>query len=144
VISRLDIVAVARTWIGTPYHHQGALRGVGCDCLGLVRGVYQQITGKSPETPPPYTPDWAEAAGEETLIAAASRHLIKLSVDEAGPGDVVLFRLSPGAMAKHAGILLGQGRMVHAYSGRAVVEVHLGPWWWRRRAASFRFPGVTD
>jgi cell wall-associated NlpC family hydrolase len=39
VISRSAIVAEARTWIGTPYRHQASLKGVGCDCLGLVRGV---------------------------------------------------------------------------------------------------------
>lgn len=141
---RKDIVALARGWIGTPYHHQAALRGVGCDCLGLVRGVFAEVTGRSPETPPPYTPDWAEAAGTETLIAAATRHLVRISLCEAAPGDVVLFRLAPGAMAKHAGLLVAPDRMVHACSGRAVVEVHLGPWWRRRMAAVFRFPGVID
>lgn len=141
---RKDIVGLARGWIGTPYHHQAALRGVGCDCLGLVRGVFFQITGKTPETPPPYTPDWAEAAGTETLIAAATRHLVPIPVAGAAPGDVLLFRLKPGAMAKHAGLLVAPGRMVHACSGRAVVEVHLGSWWRRRLVAAFVFPGVTD
>ena len=28
-------------WIGTPYRHQASLKGVGCDCLGLVRGVWR-------------------------------------------------------------------------------------------------------
>lgn len=32
-------VLVARTWIGTPYVHQGSAQGAGADCLGLVRGV---------------------------------------------------------------------------------------------------------
>ena len=141
---RDEIVAVARGWIGTPYHHQAALRGIGCDCLGLVRGVYLEITGENPETPPPYTPDWAEAAGEETLIAAAARHLAQIPTSDAALGDVVIFRLAPGAMAKHAGLMVAPERMVHAYSGRAVVEVHLGPWWRRRLAAAFRFPGVID
>ena len=142
--TRGDIVASARGWVGTPYHHQASVRGIGCDCLGLIRGVYREVTGADPEAPPPYTPDWAEAAGRETLIEAAARHLEAVDPAEARPGDDMLFRHMPGAMAKHAGILVGREHMVHACSGRSVVEIHLGPWWRRRLAAVFRFPGVTD
>lgn len=138
-----EIVAVARRWIGTPYHHQAARRGVGCDCLGLVRGVWTEIVGTPPETPPAYTPDWAEAGRRETLISAAARHLIRIAVTDAAPGDVLIFRLRPDAMAKHAGILSGGDRMIHACSGRAVAEVSLGAWWRRRLAAAFRFPGIS-
>ena len=45
---REAIVAAARGWIGTPYQHQGSLRGVGCDCLGLVRGVWREVIGAEP------------------------------------------------------------------------------------------------
>jgi hypothetical protein len=54
------IIAEARSWIGTPYRHQASLKGVGCDCLGLLRGVWRAVMGAEPETPP-YAPDWAEA-----------------------------------------------------------------------------------
>lgn len=36
---RAAVVAEARTWVGTPYAHQAALKGVGCDCGGLIRGA---------------------------------------------------------------------------------------------------------
>ena len=45
------IIAEARAWIGTPYHHQAAVKGVGCDCLGLVRGVWRAVYGADPEHP---------------------------------------------------------------------------------------------
>ena len=35
----LDVVRMARTWLGTPYHHQGRVKGAGVDCGGLVIGV---------------------------------------------------------------------------------------------------------
>src|SRR6478752_1062671 len=57
----------ARLWLNTPYQHQASLRGVGCDCLGLVRGVWRALVGKEPERAPPYAPDWAEATGNESL-----------------------------------------------------------------------------
>ena len=58
------IVALARGWIGTPYQHQASLKGVGCDCLGLLRGVWREYSGAEPESVPPYTPDWAECGGQ--------------------------------------------------------------------------------
>ena len=102
---RADIVALARGWLGTPYHHQASLKGVGCDCLGLIRGVYAEACGQPAETPPPYSRDWAEASGSETMIEAACRHLTRVDPGRAEPGDVLIFRLRPGAMAKHCGII---------------------------------------
>ncbi len=57
------IVAEATSWLGTPYRHQASLKGVGCDCLGLLRGVWRAFHGDEPEAMPAYTPDWAEATG---------------------------------------------------------------------------------
>jgi NlpC/P60 family putative phage cell wall peptidase len=54
---RQTIIAEARAWIGTPYHHQAARKGVGCDCLGLVRGVWRATYGADPEHPPAYSRD---------------------------------------------------------------------------------------
>jgi NlpC/P60 family putative phage cell wall peptidase len=147
------VLEAARGFIGTPYRHQGSRRGIGCDCLGLVRGVWREIYGREPEAPGPYTPDWAERADGEPLIEAALRHLVPIDVAEALPGDLVLFRWRTGARAKHCGFLdaglSGDGpsgggaaglRLIHAYEGAAVVSSPLTPAWARRMAAAFRFP----
>ena len=141
-LTRAAIVAEARGWIGTRYLHQASLKGVGCDCLGLVRGVWRGCVGDEPEAPTAYAPDWAEASGEEALAAAALRHLVPVALDEIGAGDVLLFRWRDGFVAKHAAIATGEGTMVHAHDGAAVCEVALAPWWRRRLAFAFRFPGV--
>jgi NlpC/P60 family putative phage cell wall peptidase len=143
-LSRSLIVAEARSWIGTPYRHQASLKGVGCDCLGLVRGVWRAVVGAEPERPPAYSPDWAEATKHESLAGAASRHLSAVDLDEVAPGDVLLFRWRAGLVAKHAAILTAPGRVVHAHDGAVVTEVALTPWWRRRLAYGFRFPGVMD
>ncbi|SET83680.1 NlpC/P60 family protein [Oceanicella actignis] len=139
------IVAAARGWLGTPYRHQASLRGAGADCLGLVRGVWREVIGPEPEAPPPYSPDWSEPSRDERLWRAAARHMTPLAPEEARAGDVLLFRMRRTAPAKHLGILTcmggeGEPRMIHAYSGRGVVESSLGPSWRRRIAAAFRFP----
>jgi NlpC/P60 family putative phage cell wall peptidase len=136
-----QIVREARSWIGTPFRHQASLRGVGCDCLGLVRGVWRALFGPEPETVAAYAVDWAEASGAEALLEAAERHL--LGADKARPaaGDVLVFRFREGVPAKHVGIATVPGFMVHAHDGACVAEVPLGPWA-RRVVAAYRFPGV--
>jgi NlpC/P60 family putative phage cell wall peptidase len=143
-LTRQDIVAETRTWIGTPYRHQASLKGLGCDCLGLVRGVWRAVIGDEPECAPPYAPDWAEAATGEPLADAAARHLI--AVDRAAfcAGDVLLFGWRANLPAKHAAIVTEPTLMVHAHDGAAVAEVALAPWWRRRLIYAFRFPGIVD
>lgn len=141
--SREDIVAEARRWLGTPYHHQASIRGVGTDCLGLVRGVWRTLYGADAEAVPPYSRDWAEATGAETMLAAARRHLIERAHDTVAPGDVLIFRYRAQSVAKHVGILSGPTSMIHAIEGRVVTEVPLGQWWRRHLAAAFSFPGIV-
>ena len=141
---RDEIVDAARLWLGTPYHHQASLRGVGCDCLGLVRGVWRDLCGDEPETPPPYSPSWAESLRQETLALAAGRHLQPLILTEARPGDVLLFRWREHLPAKHCAILASPDRIIHAHDGAAVAEVAFTPWWRRHLSHAFSFPGVTD
>jgi NlpC/P60 family putative phage cell wall peptidase len=142
IVQRNDIVAEARRWIGTPYRHQASLRCVGCDCLGLVRGVWRAVIGAEPECAPPYAPDWAEATGQDSLADAAARHLVAISLDDYAPGDVLLFRWRTHLPAKHAAIVTATDTMVHAHDGAAVAEVAIARWWRRRLAFAFQFPGV--
>jgi NlpC/P60 family putative phage cell wall peptidase len=140
----MQIVREARSWIGTPYRHQASLRGVGCDCLGLVRGVWRAVIGNEPEQVPPYARDWAEASGDERLADAGLRHFVPIGLNEYRAGDVLLFRWRAGFPAKHAAIATSESAMVHAHDGAAVTEVAILPWWKRRLAFAFRFPGVVD
>lgn len=133
------MVAEARAWIGTPYVHQASLRGAGCDCLGLVRGVWRALRGAEPAKVPPYGPDWAETGGDEALWRALGQHL-RPAGPTPEPGDVLLFRLRAGSVAKHLGILTQTGpgaRFVHAYSGQGAVESPLSKPWARRIVARF-------
>ncbi len=143
-LTRAHIVDSARGWIGTPYHHQASCRGVGADCLGLVRGVWRELYGFDAESAPPYSRDWAEASGIESLIDAAERHLARIDAATAAAGDVVVFRLRQGLVAKHTAILTGPTSFVHAMEGGCATEVKLSGWWRRRIAAAFSFPGILD
>jgi len=144
MLDRAAIVAEARSWLGTRYRHQQSLKGVGCDCLGLLRGVWRAVYGEEPEPVPAYSSDWAEASGEETLLAAAQRHLVEVPEPFlALPGDVLLFRWKPHLPAKHCAILVADRRIVHAYdaAGR-VAESNVARDWEERIAGVFAFPGA--
>ena len=139
---RSDVVEAARSWIGTPYLHQASVKGVGCDCLGLLRGVWREAFGAEPEKVPPYTPDWSEPQGDEVLMRAAQRHLGDVSGTPMMAGQVVLFRMRKGAVAKHLGIVgeIGEtATFIHAYSGHGVVESPFSRPWLQRVAARFAF-----
>ena len=163
--TRSEIVCLARTWLGTPYHHQASLKGIGCDCVGLVRGVWRELYGDEPQALPAYTRDWAEAQGRETLLEAARRHLVEIPRTEALPGDILIFRWRRTAPAKHCAILasgtaapplpacgervgvrgshrgapIRSATMIHALEGAPVSEVSLSPWWRRHLAGAFAF-----
>lgn len=147
-MTRDQIVAEARSWIGTPYAHQASVKGAGVDCLGLARGVWRALVGPEPEPPPTYSPDWAEALGRETLYEAFSRHMVEIDIYSRAPGDVLLFNVMRSGPAKHCGIMTTPTRMVHAVKDHPAAEVHVATFIGEkptRRALrfAFSFPGIT-
>lgn len=136
---RAAVVAEARRWIGTPYQHQASKPGIGSDCLGLVRGVWRALRGPEPVVIPAYGADWMETGGVEVLRIELARCMTPVD-GPAASGQVLLFRMRAGSVAKHLGIQTETGpaaRFVHAYSGHGVVESPLTRPWARRIVARF-------
>jgi NlpC/P60 family putative phage cell wall peptidase len=138
------VIAEALTWIGTPYRHQGSRKGVCCDCLGLVRGIWRAIYGTEPDDPGAYTSDWAETGGEDRLLEAARRHCIERPIDRGvgriEAGSLLVFRWRCHHAAKHLGIMLEGDAFLHAFEGHQVMASPLIPQWRRRIAGVFAFP----
>lgn len=118
---RTRALEAAYAWIGTPYMLGAALRGVGADCVGLVRGVYADVTGQPIPPAPPWRQDWV-ADRARPLVTAARKYLHPLDSTEAAPGDVVVLRMQGGREA-HAGILAPDDHLIHAQEGVGVVLV---------------------
>ena len=133
------VIAAAQVWLGTPYVHQASVLGAGCDCLGLARGIWRDLHGPEPVTPPPYTRDWGEAGGEEVLAEAARRFLEEIPIAGSGPGALILFRMARSAPAKHCGIRSEIG-LIHAYEGAGVIEERWSAIWTRKAAFAFQYP----
>jgi len=140
-VLRAHIVAAARSWIGTPYLHQASVKGAGCDCLGLLRGVWREAIGREREALPAYSEDWAEAGGGETLRDALRRHLDEIALGDLAPGDVALFRMVRHGPAKHCGIVAdrdGRPSLIHSRQNKRVGEETLTDAWRRKLAYAFR------
>jgi NlpC/P60 family putative phage cell wall peptidase len=140
------VLAIARAWAGTPYLHQSSVQGVGCDCLGLARGIWRALHGQEPWEVPPYSRDWGEAGAREVLADAARAVLIEIPSDQARPGALILFRMAPGTPAKHCGLLgdsVIRPTLIHAYDRSGVVEEAFTPAWARRAAFAFLFPAPS-
>jgi NlpC/P60 family putative phage cell wall peptidase len=137
------IVAAARRWIGTPYRHQAATLGAGCDCLGLLRGVWRTLYDREPAVLPPYRADWRDLSQAATLLALAE-HWLKPAPLPLAAGQVVLFRLNGLPLPKHCAILVAPDRFIHAQERLGVVEIKLSDSWRRRIATSFTFPPIES
>lgn len=137
-----DLIKLTRSWIGTPYHNMAAVKGRGCDCLGLLRGVHAEVTGELINTPHyrRYPPRISTSV--ETLIKAADQHLIKLPTTIREPGVILIFRVHPKLIAWHCGIMTTKTEMIHSHSGREVYEITLGQRWESRVIAAYKFPGI--
>ncbi|MFY0637076.1 NlpC/P60 family protein [Maricaulis maris] len=142
VSARAQALAEARRWIGTPYRHQGSCLGAGCDCLGLLRGIWRALYGAEPEAVPPYERDVVDTPLAGALMQAARRHFREVDRAAVRPGHVLLFAAEPGGAARHCAVLSQHQRIIHAYWRRNVCETALTPWWRRRLVAAFAFPDL--
>jgi NlpC/P60 family putative phage cell wall peptidase len=137
------VVAASRDWIGTPYHDQASVRGAGCDCLGLVRGVWREVVGSEPFALPAYSRGWGEVGHRELMLEGARSVMIEIAVPEMVPGALLIFRIRPRSVAKHCGILSGASAFIHATERAGVAEQVLVPLWRRRIAGAFLFPSAA-
>lgn len=133
------IVTAARRWLGTPYRHQASRLGAGCDCLGLLRGVWREVFGDEPMLMPPYRADWRDRLNAGALLNAAQTHL-DAKTGDLQAGDVVLFRLHSSLPPKHCAIMVSNTTFIHAQEQLGVVSANMTKAWQRRVAGAYQFP----
>lgn len=146
MVSRAQVVAEARTWIGTRWLHQASLKGVGCDCIGLVAGVARElgISGAAEFFATPALRSYGRSP-EPLLIAACDALLDAVPISDAEPGDVLVMKFE--TEPQHFGILsaLDPPYMLHALAhARRVTEHRIDKVWGTRIVRAYRFRGVTD
>lgn len=112
-----NAVKEALTWLGTPYHHQGRIKGVGVDCGTLICEVYEKVGLMNHLDPRPYPQDWhLHQMGERYLEHVKS---VCFEVEDPQPGDIVLYKV--GLCASHAGIVIEWPMIIHSFLKSGVI-----------------------
>lgn len=141
MISPCDIVECASLYLGTPYHHQGRMLGVGVDCIGLLAGVASRLG-----IPHQDQTDYSPRPDGASLERAMHKNLVPVSTDGTfQPGDIFVFWFMTRRLATHVGIAIEKGWMIHTFNGMhngKVVRVPVDDFWKKRYMATFRFPNV--
>lgn len=111
------VLAEARTWLRTPWHHEARVKGGGVDCANFLIGVYAACGLIEEFTPEQYPPDWMLHRSDEKF----RRYLLQYTnpVEEALPGDIAMFKF--GRTESHGAIVVAWPTIIHAYHGERMV-----------------------
>lgn len=119
------VCTIARSWIGTPYHHMGRIKGAGVDCAMFPLEVYREA-GLIGEVEVPYYPhDWMLHRSEEIFLGIVERYAAEVigdrlqGTEKAQPGDFVIYKF--GRCFAHGAIVIDWPVIVHAVVGRGVI-----------------------
>jgi cell wall-associated NlpC family hydrolase len=135
-----DVVVEARTWVGTPYHHQQCVKGHGVDCAQLVAGVGHAL-GLLPVLPRQYV-RYSRTPNPRQMQSVLELFMNPLPAGAEQFGDVAWMCWQEG-LPQHLGIYSDShgGGIIHALASEGkVVETDLDNWtrkmihgWWRYR-----------
>ena len=115
---REKIVQEAKSWLRTPYHHQGDLKGIGVDCAQFLIKVYSELKLAPDLDIKDYSMQWHLHRGEEKYLDWILKYARPISVENVKPGDIAMFRF--GRVASHAAIVIAWPNVIHSYNGIGV------------------------
>lgn len=145
---RQAVIAEARQWIGTPYHHQQMVKGVGCDCVGLIRGV-GFATGVMPEQPEVWARfnAYGRRPNPRRMLEGMNTFLVPVRPGDEQDGDIAWLEWRsdlPMHLALIAEGPLGEMQLIHSFSDvRAVVCHGVTTQWLDRIVSYWRYPGLA-
>lgn len=115
---RTSVVAEARAWLGTPYHHAARVRGAGVDCAMLLAAIYEDA-GVIPSVAfERYSMDWMLHRDTERLLDVVTRYSRDVS-EQTGPGDLIIYRY--GRAYAHGAIVVDWPMIIHAVQRSGVI-----------------------
>ena len=150
-IKREQIVTKAREYDGTPFAHQGRVKGLACDCVGLPLMVAGELGLNDINGQPVNGALYRNYSPQPTgnyVLEICCKHLRRKAVNQLKPGDVLCMKVLTAAC--HVGIYTGEvngvPHLIHAYNGGAekVSEHCIDDRWRKRIVAAFEFPEAED
>jgi len=142
-----DIVMAATSWLNTPYHHHGRVKGVGVDCaqflvaVALETGLIgEDMAGQVPN----YPVQWHLHNREEKLLDMLDLFdCFEIPKEETQPGDILCFKF--GRTTSHLGIKISETEFIHArYDTGKVVINTMQHEWIEKWTKSYAFPGIIN
>ncbi|MGV0960107.1 MAG: hypothetical protein ACOYB1_09750 [Limnohabitans sp.] len=117
-----QVLAEAHTWLGTPWHHEGAIKGAGVDCAMLLVRVFATVGAIPDIDPRPYPMDHMLHSGEERFLGWLQQYADPVTSGESPlPGDVVVYRV--GRCFSHGAIVTQWPYIIHAFRDERRVVV---------------------
>lgn len=136
MITKQQIIDEARTWLDTPFAHQGRAKGVGADCACTAAIGPAQALGLSEFD----TTDYSRLPDPSKMRAYLDAHMDRIPVNEAGPGDI--YWMAFNGNPQHLALITDKG-ILHSYAqAKKCVEHSLDDTWRKRVRAAYRFRGV--
>lgn len=133
--TRQDIIDAARGWRDTPYRHQGRLKGIAVDCVGLVLGVCKELELECADV------SGYSSRPDGTPLPELQRQTLEVAPGQQRPGDLAVFHWEQAAL--HVGILTGPDVVIHAFAlARKVTEHRLDAKWLHHVTCYRAFKGV--
>lgn len=141
MVTNQDIIDEARTWIGTPFHHQAAIKNIGCDCIGLMRGVYEQLFPGILENDPNYRKPTYSKQPFNSMFPKSLEDTGYVTIIEKGLKSGYLLLFAYRKEPQHIGIFTEKGTIIHAGNPK-VVEHRLDDKWRKRIRVIYSINGV--
>jgi NlpC/P60 family putative phage cell wall peptidase len=141
--TRAQIVAEAHTWLGTPFAHQQCAKGIGADCVGLIKGVAQACGLYRGLELPPYL----EQPDPDQMRMLLLLHLDPIAYRTRQPGDILHFRSELDGVARHLGLIVSiePHFIIHAWRRKLIDKVtrtRIDAFW--RIDGCYRLRGLED
>jgi cell wall-associated NlpC family hydrolase len=133
----MNLLHNATTWLGTPFHAGAAIKGVGCDCFGLIAALAAEAGGPTLYPLPfAYTTDkFGLALREADFLSLLA--LIAQPVAAPEVGDVLSFKGADGVQ-RHCAFLFPHNQLLHSVERHGVCLAPYSARWQARFAGGWR------
>jgi cell wall-associated NlpC family hydrolase len=140
--TRAAIIAEARSWLGTPYHHKARIKGVGVDCAMILIGIFAGVGLIDEFEPEDYPRDWMLHREEDRFRDYVRQYAEQIDSAEIQPGDVALYKV--GKCFAHGAVIIGWPLVLHADSRSGKVTLAEGDQGWLsgRAVEFYRVRGI--
>lgn len=139
----MTLIDVAQSFLGTPYHHQGRVKGVGVDCVGFLVSTALEAGLITPELAAELPRDYSRQPSAQSLRRLVSGVLLPVPFVLRAPGDILLLRFE--VEPQHLALLtaINPDQIIHC-GEHGVVEHRLDSVWRARIVRVYRFPALTQ